>query len=334
MPLAYRPPTVPQRRRRALPVLLATAALTLFGLAACGSDDGASRDGGPGTTEPGAGAAQVKAGFPVEVAADNGAVTIPAAPAAIISLSPSATEMLFAIGAGGQVKAVDDQSNHPAGVPTTDLSGFTPNLEAIVGMSPDLLVVSDATPELLDGMAAAKVPVLALGAAVTLDDTYRQIELLGMATGQVRGAAEVVAEMESRISALQASLPKPTKPVRYFHELDDTLYTVTSKTFVGEVYAMLGLVNVADAADKDGSGYPQLSPEALIAADPDLIFLADTKCCGQDARTVATRPGFANLKAVRNNGVIALDDDVASRWGPRVVDLMETIAAALKTRSA
>ncbi|MFN0027037.1 MAG: ABC transporter substrate-binding protein [Acidimicrobiales bacterium] len=306
-------------------------ALTLLGLGACGSDEAAT-DGG--TTSPAAASAQLKVGFPVEVNADNGPVAIAASPAAIISLSPSATEMLFAIGAGGQVKAVDDQSNYPADVPTTDLSGFTPNLEAIVGMSPDLLVVSDASPELLDGMDAAKVPVLALGAAVTLDDTYRQIELLGAATGQVGGAEKLVADMKARIAALQAGLPKPTKPLRYYHELDDTLYTVTSKTFVGEVYAMLGLVNIADAADKDGSGYPQLSAEALIAADPDLIFLADTKCCGQNAQTVAARPGWAKLSAVQRKAVIALDDDIASRWGPRVVELMETVAAAVKIHSA
>lgn len=305
--------------------------MALLGLGACGSNDASTEIAAEGEA---AGSAQAKVGFPVEVEADNGAVTIAGAPAAIISLSPSATEMLFAIGAGKQVKAVDDQSNFPAGVPTTDLSGFTPNLESIVGMSPDLLVVSDATPELLDAMAAVKVPVLALGAAVTLDDTYRQIELLGLATGQAGGAAEVVADMRSRVKALQASLPKPTKPLRYYHELDDTLFTVTSKTFVGEVYAMLGLVNVADAADKDGSGYPQLSPEALITADPDLIFLADTKCCGQSPQTVAARPGWAKLSAVRNGAVIGLDDDIASRWGPRVVDLMEIVAAAVRAHGA
>ncbi|RMH67259.1 MAG: ABC transporter substrate-binding protein, partial [Actinomyces sp.] len=121
--------------------------------------------------------------------------------------------------------------------------------------------------------------------------------------------------------------------ITYYHELDDTLYTVTSGTFVGEIYALFGLENVADPADADGSafGYPQLSAEYLVDADPDLIFLADTKCCGQSAATVAARPGWDTLTAVREGHVVELDDDIASRWGPRVVDFARAVAAALDT---
>src|SRR4029453_17824795 len=89
--------------------------------------------------------------------------------------------------------------------------------------------------------------------------------------------------------------------------------------------------NVADAADKEASGYPQLSAEYVVKADPDLIFLADTKCCGQSAKTVAARDGWGDLTAVRTGGVVALDDDVASRWGPRVVDFLKTVAAKVAT---
>ena len=118
------------------------------------------------------------------------------------------------------------------------------------------------------------------------------------------------------------------------HELDKSLYTATSKTFIGQLYAQLGLKNIADAADKDASGYPQLSAEYIVKADPDLIFLADTRCCGQTARTVAARDGWDGLTAVKTGGVVELDDDVASRWGPRVVDFLRTVAAKVEAQDA
>jgi iron complex transport system substrate-binding protein len=136
--------------------------------------------------------------------------------------------------------------------------------------------------------------------------------------------------MRSDIDDVVATVPERDVAPTYFHELDDTLYTVTSDTFIGEIYAMAGLDNVADAADPDGAlgGYPQVSPEYVVDADPDFVFLADGECCGQDATTLAARPGFADLTAVREGQVVVLDEDVASRWGPRVVEFLESIVDA------
>jgi iron complex transport system substrate-binding protein len=88
--------------------------------------------------------------------------------------------------------------------------------------------------------------------------------------------------------------------------------------------------NIADAADPDGTGFPRLSPEAVIEADPDLIYLADTQCCQQDAAAVAERPGWDTLGAVEGGDIVELPDDVASRWGPSVVELAEMIASSLE----
>ena len=118
-------------------------------------------------------------------------------------------------------------------------------------------------------------------------------------------------------------------PLTYYHELDPTYFSATSKTFIGQVYSLLGLKNIADPADADGSGYPQLSAEAIIAANPDMVFLADTKCCQQTAQTVAARPGWNVITAVKDGGVVPLDDDIASRWGPRIVDYLRSVAAAV-----
>ncbi|MGH9283698.1 MAG: ABC transporter substrate-binding protein, partial [Acidimicrobiales bacterium] len=106
-------------------------------------------------------------------------------------------------------------------------------------------------------------------------------------------------------------------------------FSATSKTFIGSVYALLGLENIADAADAEGGGYPQLSAEYIVQADPDFIFLADTRCCQQSAASVAGRDGWGGIAAVRTGSVVALDDDVASRWGPRVVDFLEAVAASI-----
>lgn len=263
-------------------------------------------------------------GFPVEVAG----VAIEARPARIISLSPTATEILFAVGAGDQVVAVDDASDYPESAPRTDLSGLTPNLEAIAAMEPDLVVASFAPDDLAVGLEAIGVPLLIQGAASSLTDTYAQIEQLGVATGNPAAAEALVAEMEGEIKRITDS-PPPVSFRTYYHELEPSYYTVASTTFIGEIYRLLGLMSIADPADVDGFGYPQLSAEFILAEDPDFIFLADTKCCGQNAATVAQRDGWESLTAVQGGAIVELDDDVASRWGPRVVDFLDIVAAAV-----
>jgi iron complex transport system substrate-binding protein len=246
-------------------------------------------------------------------------------PASIVSLSPTATEMLFAIGAGKQVRAVDDQSDYPKQAPVTDLSGFNPNVEAIASYQPDLVVVSDNTVE--DALKQLDIRVLVQPAAQTLNDSYKQIRALGKATGHRAAADRVVDKMQSGIDKLEADAPERTKKPTAYYELDDMYFTVTSKTFVGQVMKTAGLANIADKAG-GGSDYPQLSAEYIISASPDYIFLADTECCGQSAETVAARPGWDQITAVRENHVVPLQDDLASRWGPRVVDLLREIVRA------
>ncbi|HHC07994.1 MAG TPA: ABC transporter substrate-binding protein [Actinobacteria bacterium] len=268
-------------------------------------------------------------GFPVTIDAANGPVTIERRPERIVSLSPTATEMLFAIGAGTQVAAADSFSNYPEEAPTTDLSGFEPNLEAISAYEPDLVVLSYDPGDVIAGLEAIGIPAILQPAATTLDDTFAQIEQLGAATGNLADAAALVARMQADIDELVASVPTFDEPPTYYHELDPTYFTATSKTFIGEIYGLVGLANIADEADPDGYGYPQLSAEYILERDPDFVFLADVKCCGQTAETVAARPGWDRLTAVQEGRVVELDDDVASRWGPRIVDLLATVAEAV-----
>jgi cobalamin transport system substrate-binding protein len=266
--------------------------------------------------------------FPVTITVANGKITIRKRPTRIVSLSATATETLFAIGAGTQVIAVDDQSDYPKAAPRTSLSGFTPNVEAIAGYRPDLVVISYDPKGLSEALGRLGIPVVHQDAAATLPGAYQQIRQLGTITGHATEAATLVATMKRRIAAIVAKAKVKASGVTVYHELDPTLYSLTSNTFVGRVYAMFGLKNVADAA-KGGSEYPQLSPEYVISANPGLIVLADTVCCGQSGRTVAARPGWSRIAAVRSGSVVRLDDSIASRWGPRLVNLVRAVGTAL-----
>ena len=244
----------------------------------------------------------------------------------IISLSPTATEILFAIGAGEQVIAVDDQSNFPSDAPVTDLSGYTPNVEAIAAYDPDLVVTSYDPGDLVDGLNVLGIKPLIQSAAMTLEDTYSQIIELGELTGHSKEAEKLNKEIQSSVSSVTPS----GNGLTYYHEVDNTLYSTTSKTFLGQLYDLLGLVNIADPADEDGFGWPQLSSEFIVDTDPDLIFLADGDL-GESLQTVSSRPGWSSMQAVSEGRVIVLDTDIASRWGPRVVDFLEQVKSAFES---
>jgi iron complex transport system substrate-binding protein len=310
---------LPRPLAAALAVLLA-----LFVVAACGGDDGE-----PAAAPPASSAAEQPAvdRFPVTVEAANGAVVLDERPDRIVSLSPTATESLFAIGAGEQVIAVDDQSNYPAEAPVTDLSGFQPNIEAIAGHDPDLVIAGFDPGGLVDGLAQVGVTVLLQPAATDLEDAYEQIEELGLATGNTAEAVELVTTMRGRIDDLVESAEGEGLSV--YHELGPDFFSATSQTFIGSVYELLGLENIADEAGAKAPDYPQLSAEYIVSTNPDLIVLADTRCCGQTAEKLAARPGWRQIGAVADGHVVEADDDVASRWGPRTVDFVELVVQAL-----
>jgi len=325
--------SLPSRR---LGTALAAAALAA-GLAACGTT-AAGPAGTPAapSTSPSGSPTFSAAEFPVTVRGANGPVTLATPPSRIVSISPTGTEMLYAIGAGAQVVAVDDYSTFPQEAPRTKLSAYQPNAEAIAGYDPDLVVVSNDSGGFVAALTKLKLPTVVLPAAKSLDESYQQVTTLGAATGHPTEAAAVVERTRSRIQAAVASVPKPKtgdQPLRVYHELDDKYYSASSSTFIGSVYSLFGLKNVADEAKDAAGGYPQLSAEYVVTAEPDLIVLADTKCCKQSPATVAKRPAFAALPAVKNGRVLGVDDDIASRWGPRTADFAEAVAKALATTS-
>lgn len=304
------------KKLRNVPVVLALAAS--LALAGCGG--GGATDSAENTET-----AALAADYPVTIAAVNGEVTLDHQPTRIVSLSPSATEILFAIGAGDQVVAADKYSTYPQEAPTTELSAYDPNVEAIAGYSPDLVVIANDTNGIVGALAELDIPTIVNPAPVTIEQGYDGIAALGMATGHVDETAEVVADMRVEIDkALEAA---PQEELRVYHELDENHYSASSHSFIGSVYDSLGATNIADKADKQKSGYPQLTEEAIIAADPELIVITDQ--VSYTADDVANRPGWENVSAVKNGNIVTVDADISSRWGPRLPQLIETIADAM-----
>ena len=269
--------------------------------------------------------------YPLTVKFGGYTTKIAKKPTKIISLSPSATEIFFAIGAKSQILAVDNLSNYPAGTPMSEISAFEPNVEAILAKKPDLVLLSiDSTkaPQIRNALVKLGIPVLMEKAPATLNDVYAENTLLGRVTDRSDGAAKLNASMAKSIKVVLAKAKKSSK-IRIFHELDDTYYSVTSNTFIGRVYKDFGAVNIADAASgADSSGYPQLSAEYLLKSDPQVIFLADAQY-GTTAESVSKRAGWSQISAVKNQKIVELPADIPSRWGPRLVDFYKLIGAAL-----
>ena len=267
---------------------------------------------------------------PASAAAAPGRVVAVREPTRIVSISPTATEMLYAIGAGRQVVAVDSFSDYPSHAPRTGLSGDSPNTEAIAAYRPDLVLLPDNT--VSDQLTALGIANLVLPPVNTLADSYHQILQIGAATGHTTAAHALNASIRSQLASITAQVPKRSvRPAAYW-ELDDTFYSADSSSFIGQLLREAGLRNIADKASGGSSGYPQLSAEYVVQANPAVIFLADTLCCGQTPATVAGRPGFSHVAAVVHHHVVPLNDDVASRWGPRVVQLFHEIVNATKQR--
>jgi iron complex transport system substrate-binding protein len=267
--------------------------------------------------------------FPVTITTPSGKVTVPRRPTRIVSLSPTATETLFAIGAGPQVVAVDDQSDFPSNAPKTTLSGFTPNVEAIASYRPDLVVTSYNPRGFVESLTRLRIPVIFHDAPKGFAGAYQQIRQLGMVTGRTQGATRTIRAMRSRIATIVRAARGKAGRLSVYHELTPDFYSASSASFVGKLYRALGLENIADEADGAGTGFPQLSAEYIVASSPDLIVLADSVCCGQRPSTVAARPGWDRISAVRTGSIVRVHDSIASRWGPRLVNFFRAMSRAL-----
>ena len=298
---------------------LALAMLLALGVACGNGDDAAS----PSPTE----SAAEEPGFPVTITDDLGAsVTLETQPQAIVALTPSFVEVLFAMGEGDSLVAVDENTDYPAEAESLpEVSGFEPSVEAIASYEPDLVLLTYDPGGLQTALGDLGIASLFFSNPTDFEGLYAQIETLGEVVGQSEEAADLVGQMEADIEEIVGRLEGVTEGPRVFHELDSTLFTLGPGSFQHEAYEMLKAQNIAEPT---GEAFPQMSNEAVIAADPEVIALADGEF-GESLETVAARPGWDAITAVKNGRVVPVDDDLLSRPGPRVVDGMEELASIL-----
>ena len=238
-------------------------------------------------------------------------------PKRIISLSPSITEILFEIGSGNQVIAVDNLSNYPNEAPITDISAYDPNVEAISLLNPDLVILSYNIKNLKTALKKIGIETIYLPAPLNFEDILDQIDYLGLQTGNEDKAKKLISKMKNRMKTLQ-KLRENEKATKIYHEIDPNYYSPSKFSFIGDIYQKLNYKNVADKADISNLGYPKLSPELIISENPDLIVLP-----GKDNKyveKVKLRPGWGYIEAVKKNNFLLTNNDIASRWGPRILN--------------
>jgi iron complex transport system substrate-binding protein len=292
-------------------------ALTLA-MAACGEEEQPAA-----SPEPTAQAT----GFPVTVTRSDGReLTIAQAPQRIASLSPAATEVLYAVGAEPQIVATDLYSDYPAEAKnTTKLDAYQPNLEAIAGVEADLIIISDNQDHMVEALDRLGETVLFLEVPDTIDGVMEQVRLLARVSGHAEEGERLSQEMEARIEAVTGRLADVEGGPRVYHELDNTFFTAAPNSFVGDFYNLLKARNIAEGAP---TAYPQLSQEDILDRDPEVIILADADA-GESPQTVKARPGWGVISAVKNDRIYVIDPDIVSQPGPRVADALEQLARVL-----
>jgi iron complex transport system substrate-binding protein len=260
-------------------------------------------------------------------------VRLSGSPQRIISLAPSNTEILFAIGAGNQVIGRDTLSNFPEEVnKVTDIgSTFDAlNTELIVSLKPDLVLAAEInTPEQVKQLEELGLTVYYLKNPTTLEEMYGNLEIVAQMTGHEKEAATLIESLKARVAAVDEKIAPISSRPGVFYELDATdpakPYTAGKGTFITQLIERAGGSNIASELD----GYPQMSLEQVVAADPAFIILGDARY-GVTPESIAQRPGWENLSAVKNGKVLPFDDDLVSRPGPRLVDALEELAKLLR----
>ena len=260
-------------------------------------------------------------------------VTLNEIPQRIISLAPSNTEILFAIGAGDQVVGRDSLSDFPEEAKAVADIGSTfeaLNTELIVSLEPDLVLAAEInTPEQVKQLEDLGLTVYYLKNPTTLEEMYGNLELVAQMTGHQEEAADLVESLKARVAAVDEKIAPLSSKFSVFYELDATdpakPFTAGKGTFITQLIDRAGGYNIAS----DLEGYPQMSLEQVVAADPSFIILGDARY-GVSPESIAERPGWENLSAVKNGQVLPFNDDLVSRPGPRLVDALEELAKLLR----
>jgi iron complex transport system substrate-binding protein len=253
-------------------------------------------------------------------------ITLASEPQRIISLAPANTEILYALGLGDRVVGVTEYCNYPPeAAEKPKVGSFSDvDLEQVVGLEPDLVLATSLhTAVVVPALQERGIPVF-VADPQTVPEVLETIRTIGHITGKDQTAEALTAQMQERIIAVQETIKDAPRP-RVFWELGPELYTAGPGSFLNDLIVMAGGENIAADAD---SPWPQLSLEAIVLKDPEIVMLADHNY-GETAETVTQRSGWGNITAVREGRIIELtNDDIVSRPGPRIVEGLEFLARA------
>lgn len=272
--------------------------------------------------------------FPVTRTDDLGRdITVEARPERIVSLAPSNTEILFAIGAGEQVVGVTEHCNYPPEVQErTSVGGFSAknlSVETIVAQEPDLVVSAGSIQQpVIDALTDAGITVFALDPS-SIDDVYANIETVGAITGHSEEARTVIDDVQSRITAVTDvtdDIPAGEQPAVFYEVWNEPLMTAGPTTFIGALIDLAGGKNIFADVEED---YPQVSTERVVQRNPDIILGPDSHSDQLTVAAISERPGWEDIDAVQNDQIYLIDGDIVSRAGPRLAQALETIAATL-----
>lgn len=254
-------------------------------------------------------------------------VTIDGTPQRIVSVAPTPTEILFAVGAGGQVVGVDDYSDYPAQTANlTKVGSYTLNTEAIIALQPDLVVAGDLVPRSqLELLKSQGIPYV-LFADRTLDDVFKTVRLAGVITGHVQEADQLATNLSARVDTVTAKTldPNVTKTKVYVEYYP--MYTYGPGSFGDDLIRLAGATNIAHNASSE---YPAITNEFIIAQDPQMIIYTSGVMSSTTNATIESRPGWENITAVETHQIYSIDDNLVSRYGPRIVDGLEQLAAII-----
>ncbi len=318
-------PDLPPSRRRRITSLLSVLALLLVlaaGLFAAGCGSEATET----STTAAAGGT-----FPITVTDDNGnSVTIAAQPMRIVSAAPASTEILFALGLGDKVVGVTTFCDYPAEAAAISKVGdFQTNTEAVMALSPDLVIGYAGSEEALAPVQAAGAAVIILNPP-SLEGIYNNITTIGAATGKTAEAAALVESLRAQIAAVTEKTSALSSAPKVFYAVDNTLWTAGPGSFVDELLKLVNAVNVGSMTSPGSpaaQAYYQFAPEQLIAADPDVILLPNTAY--QSVEEFTGDPRFAQLRAVTEGKVFLVNDVIITRPGPRIGEGLEALAKAV-----
>jgi len=267
----------------------------------------------------------VAATYPQTIQGSDGhTITLTQPPQRIVSLAAGYTEILFAVGAGRQVVAVDRFSDYPEATRSLPKLEYTnPSLEALAALQPDLVLLGARQRSSAATFEQAGLRVLLLNEPDSVAGVLERVRQISRLTGHATEGEALVRSMQNRIDAIVRAVQGAPSQPKVYHELDANLFSAAPNSFVGDLYTLLNARNIVPVGPNP---YPRLTNEAIVAANPDVIVLADGTQPGSTPDEVKRRPGWDVITAVRTGRIYVIDPNIVSRPGPRIVDALDMLA--------